>query len=183
MDATTIPTDERTLVVQVFGELRQSLKDYMIDRDFLMSNAQVFTYLIYAPICLAIASDGVVDEHEIILLEAITKDADVNKTVNLDLHEIIAIAPEPSNIMLNEEFNMRIDAELLYLSRNINKYEKNIISAVKSLLKIDSKPTSETSFSATFSKWFEFVVERNLSKNKEEQLKKIKDYKQKIGLK
>ena len=130
----------------------------MNDRDFQMSNAQIFTYLLYAPVCLAVASDRQVDEEEIRLLEKITKGADVNSAVNINLMEVIAIAPEPSDIMLNEEFNMRVDAELLYLSRNMDKYETVFIDAVKTLLKLDKDPKSDTSLSTTFSKWFEFRI-------------------------
>jgi len=182
MDATIITPEERTQIVQVFGELRQFLTPYMTDRDFKMSNAQTFTFLIYAPVCLAVASDREVDEQEIKLLDKITHNIDVNTAVNLELMEVIAIAPEPSELMLNEEFNMRVDAELLFLSRNIDKYEEAIINSVKTMLKMDKNPDAETSLKNTFSKWFEFVIEKNSSKNKDIELEKIKKYKEKIGL-
>ncbi len=183
MDSTTLTAEEKKQLVLVFSNMRNNLEGYMKDRDFKMSNAQIFTFLMYAPVCLAVASDRQVDESEIRLLDNISKDIDVTTAVNLDLMEIIAIAPEPSDIMLNEEFNMRVDAELLFLSRNIDKYEKPIIESVKSMLKLDKNPESETSLNATFSKWFEFVIEQNASKNKEEELEKVKGYKQKIGIK
>lgn len=182
MEANTLSAEQRTQIVQVFGELRQNLTPYMKDRDFQMSNPQVFTFLIYAPVCLAVASDREVDEQEIKLLDKITHNIDVNTAVNLDLMEVIAIASEPSETMLNEEFNMRVDAELLFLSRNIDKYENDIINSVKAMLKLDKEPTAETSLKNTFSKWFEFVVEKNSSKNKAAELEKVKKYKEKIGL-
>ncbi|MBN2890917.1 MAG: hypothetical protein JXL97_03545 [Bacteroidales bacterium] len=182
MDATTLTAEDRVQIVQIFGELRENLSSYMSDREFKMSNAQLFTFLTYAPVCLAIASDRDVDESEIRLLDKITKDIDVNTMVSLDLMEVIAIATEPGEIMLNEEFNMRVDSELLYLSRNIDKYEENILAAVKALLKIDKDPSAETSLTQTFSKWFEFVVKKNANRNDKLELEKVAKYKEKIGL-
>jgi hypothetical protein len=184
MDATTFtPTpEERTLLTLVFKEIREGLADFMNERDFKMSNPQIFTFLTYAPVCLAIASDREVDEAEIRILSKITENIDVNKAVSIELMELMAIAPEPGEVMLNEEFNMRVDAELLYLSRNIDKYEEGIISALKSLLKIDKDPKSPASLHSTFAKWFDYVVERNAGRNKEEELAKVKAYKEKIGL-
>jgi predicted thioredoxin/glutaredoxin len=182
MENIMITAEEKKLILEVFKNIRNNLKKYMTDRNFIMSNAQIFTFLLYAPVCLAIASDGEVDEKEIAILEKITKNIDVNSAVNLDLLELISIAPEPSNIMLNEEFNMRVDAELLYLSRNMNKYEKDIIEAVKNLLKLDRKANNETSLKSIFNKWFDFIIEKNAGKNKEEELKKVEQYKIKLGL-
>ncbi len=182
MDAYTLSPEEKKQLILVFGNLRQNLSSYMQDRKFIMSNAQIFTFLMYAPVCLAIASDREVDEQEIRLLSKITSNIDVNSAVNLDLMEVIAIAPEPSNTMLNEEFNMRVDAELLYLSRNIDKYEDDIITAVKTMLKLDKNPDAETSLKNTFNMWFESIVKQNAGRNKEAELEKIKVYKDKIGL-
>lgn len=182
MDATTLTAEDRMQIVQIFAELRENLSTFMSDREFKMSNAQVFTFLTYAPVCLAIASDGEVDESEIRLLSQITKDIDVNSMVNINLMEVIAIATEPGDIMLNEEFNMRVDSELLFLSRNIEKYEEKIIVAVKALLKMDADPTAETSLTKTFSKWFEYVVKKNANRNDKEELEKVAKYKEKIGL-
>ena len=182
MDATTLSVEERKLVAEIFSNLRSQLNNYMVNRDFKMSNPQIFTFLTYAPVCLAIASDRTVDENEIRLLSKITQNIDVNEMVNLDLMEVIAIAPEPSETMLNEEFNMRVDSELLFLSRNIDVYEEEVIEAVKSLLKLDNDPTSPSSLTVTFSNWFEYVVKENANRNDEEELVKVAKYKEKLGL-
>lgn len=182
MEAITLTSEEKMLVIDIFKSLRMYLSPFMEDRDFVMSNPQIFTFLMYAPVSMAIASDGVVDEKEIRLLDKITKEIDVNTAVNLDLMEVLAMATEPAEILLNEEFNMRVDSELLYLSRNMDKYEDDILKATKELMKLDKNPGSATSLKSTFSKWFEFVIESNAGRNKEEELKKVKKYKEKIGL-
>ena len=182
MDAATLTVEERKLVAEIFSNLRSQLNNYMTNRKFLMSNPQIFTFLTYAPVCLAIASDRNVDENEIRLLSKISQNIDVNKMVNLDLMEVLAIATEPSETMLNEEFNMRVDAELLFLSRNIDDYEEEIIEAVKTLLKLDKEPTAPSSLTVTFSNWFEYVVKENANRNDAEELVKVAKYKEKIGL-
>lgn len=182
MDASNLTVEERTKIVEIFGELRQHLNIYMLERDFVMSNAQIFTFLTYAPVCLAIASDRQVDESEIKMLEKITKNVDVNTMINIDLMEVVAIASEPSNIMLNEEFNMRVDAELLSLARNIDKYEEAIVQAVKTVLKLDKEPAADTSLTTTFSNWFDFVVKKNANKHDNAEMERVKKYKMRIGL-
>ena len=181
MEGYVITQEDIVKLSEVFSEIRQHLDNFMKNRDFKMSNPQIFTFLIYAPISLAIASDGKVDEKEIKLLEKITKNIDVNSTVDLDLLNLLAAAEEPADIMLNEEFNMRIDAEILFLSRNIDKYEDDIINALKKFLEID-KTDSETSLSKTLSMWFDYVIERNAGRDKEQELKKVEEYKKRIGL-
>ena len=84
--------------------------------------------------------------------------------------------------MLNEEFHLRIGAELLYLSRNMDKYEGAIIDSVKSLLKLDSNPERDTSLTKTFSRLMDNIIAKNASRNKEEELKKLKEFKRKLGL-
>lgn len=181
MEATILSEEERVLIIKIFQNLQNNLSGFISDRDFKMSNPQIFTFLMYAPVCLAIASDGVVDEKEIRLLDKISKNIDVTTAVNLELMEVLSQAPESTDVMLNEEFNMRVDSELLFLSRNIDKYENNIIDSVKDLLNLDVSK-KETSLRATFSKWFEYVIEQNAGRNKEEELEKVKKYKDKIGL-
>ncbi len=182
MEGYVITQEDIIKLSGIFSEIRQYLDNYMKDRDFKMSNAQIFTFLIYAPVALAIASDRQVDEKEIRLLEKITKNIDVDSTVDLDLLNLLSAADEPADIMINEEFNMRIDAEILYLSRNIDKYENDIINALKKFLEIDKDPNSPTSLSKTLSMWFDYVIERNAGRDKEQELKKVEEYKKRIGL-
>jgi flagellin-specific chaperone FliS len=182
MEGNIITQEEVAKMANIFKEIRQYLDKYMSDRDFKMSNPQMFTFLMYAPVAFAIASDRNVDAKEIRLLDKITKDIDVENVVNIDLMELLTAAPEPSDIMLNEEFNMRIDAEMLYLSRNIDKYEDDIINALKKFLELDKNPESETSLSKTMSMWFDYVIEHNAGRDKEKELQKVAEYKKRIGL-
>lgn len=182
MEEKTFSQAEISSFISIFKDIRSSLSFYMNDRDFKMSNSQIFTFLLYAPIALGIAADRVVDENEIKLLANLSKNIDVNKIVNIDLMTVLSVVPEPEGVMINEEFNMRVDAEILFLARNIDKYESFVINALKSFLKLDNAPTAETSLTKTFNKWFDFVIEKNAGKNKDTELRNIQSYKAKLGI-
>jgi len=182
MEEKTFTQEDIASFVSIFKEIRSSLNSYMKDREFIMTNSQIFSFLMYAPIALGIASDREVDENEIRMLEKISKNIDVNKIVNIDLMTVLSVVPETENAMLNEEFNMRIDSEILYLARHIDRYESSIINALKLFLKLDKSPESETSLTKTFNKWFDYVIEKNAGKNKDLELKNILSYKTRLGI-
>jgi len=166
----------------LFKEMRNKTERFSKDRDFVMSNPQLFTFLYNTSAALAIASDGTVDEIEIAIIEKLARSIDVNKTVNLNLLEMMSIAVEPENCMTNEEFNLRVGSELLFLSRNMEKYERDFIEGVQALLKFDKNPKKDGSLTSTLGKLMDFVIEHNAGKNKNKELQKIKEYKKRIGL-
>ncbi len=168
-------------VEENFPKIRSLLEDYMNQREFNMSNAQIFIFLTYVPTALAISADKKVDEQELKILDKIAKSIDANQ-LDLNLVELLSFAPEPVGVMLNEEFNLRIGCELLYISRNMEKYEDNFILAVKELLKFDSNPEADTSMTKTFSKFMDTIIEQSLSRNKEQEKEKIQQFKKRLGI-
>lgn len=178
----TISQQEKQFIRQIFDEIRENLDPYFKDRNLVLSNAQVFTFLMFAPSVLAIAADGVVDEKEIAILERISRQVDVGTMVNLDLHEMLAYAPEPENAMINEEFNIIIGGELLYLSRHADTYRQALESAVKSILKFDPQPSNDNSMANSFVKLMDSIIENNVNVAKEEEMKKMKDLQKNLGL-
>ncbi|NOZ33805.1 MAG: hypothetical protein GXO80_00720 [Chlorobi bacterium] len=165
-----------------FKEMRNKTERFSKDRDFNMSNPQLFTFLYNAPATLSIAGDGTVDEIEIAIIEKLARSIDVNKTVNLNLLEIMSVAPEPENCMTNEEFNLRVGSELLYLSRNMEKYERDFIEGIQALLKFDKNPKKDGSMTSALNKLMDFVIENNAGQSKVKELRKVKDYKKRLGL-
>ncbi len=182
MSEITITPEERQFMISVFKDIRTNLETYMTERSFLMSNAQLFAFLMFTPNALAIASDGQVDETEIAALEKISRNIDVRQIVNLNLLEMMAYAFEPEGCMTNEEFNLRAGAELLFLSRNMAKFETHYLAAVKTWLKFDSNPKRDGSMTGTFVKMMDTIVEKNLSKNKDEERKKLDEIKAKLEI-
>ncbi len=170
------------LVKEIFSELRNLLKGYMQERSFMMSNAQIFTFLSYVPNTLAIASDREVDESELKALVNIARSVNVDSMVNLDLLEVLSVAPEPEDIMTNQEFNIRAGAELLHISQNMDNYEEIFINAVKTFLKFDRNPEADTSLSKSFISMMDSMVKMNRSKNKEEETQKLNSIKEKLSL-
>jgi hypothetical protein len=170
------------LVKEIFKELRLHLKNYIQERNFVLSNAQMFTFLSYLPNALAIASDRVIDNSELNALQNIAIAINVDTMVNLDLMEVLAIAPEPDGIMSNQEFNIRAGAELLYIAQNMDIFEKTFLSAVKTFLKFDRHPEHDTSLSKSFAAMMDGLIKNNRSINKLEEKRKLDSIKTELGL-
>ena len=174
--------DTVKFIRSTFKEMRNRVDIFSKDRDFVMSNPQLFTFLYNAPVAMAIASDGIVDEIEIAIIEKLALSIDVNKTVNINLLELMSVAPEPEGCMINEEFNIRVGSELLYLSRNMQKYENDLTKGVKALLKFDKNPEKDGSMTSSLEKLIDFVTENNAGRNKEREIKKVNEYKKRLGI-
>ncbi len=174
--------EQINFIKSTFKEMRNKTYNFSKDRNFIMSNPQLFTFLYNSSVALAIASDGNVDEVEIAIIEKLARSIDVSKTVNINLLEIMSTAPEPENCMTNEEFNLRVGSELLFLSRNMKKYEDDFIEAIKTLLKFDKDPKKDGSMTSALNKLMDFVTENNTGLNKEKEIPKIKEYKKRIGI-
>ncbi len=168
-------------VQSLYPQIRSHLDNYMKERNFIMSNSQIFIFLTYVPTALAISADRRVDEKELKILDKIAKSIDAN-TLDLNLVELLSYAPEPQAVMLNEEFNLRIGCELLYIARNMDKYEDNFIEAVRLLLKFDKNPQLDTSMTKTFSKFMDTIIENSLAIDKEQEMAKIQSFKQRLGI-
>ena len=182
MTISELTNDDKVFIRTVFKEMRDRTNNFATDQDFIMSNAQMFTFLSNAPAALAIASDGKVDTEEIAALEKLSRSIDVYVNVNMDLLEIMSVAFEPEECMTNEEFNMRVGSELLFLARNFSRFENDFISAIKALLTFDFSPGSDGSLTSSFSMLMNSMIENNVSKNKEEEMKKMSEFKEKIGI-
>ncbi len=182
MEISKLTNENKIFIRTIFNEMREQTNCFASDRDFVMSNAQLFTFLSNTPASLAIASDGTVDTQEIASLEKLSRSIDVYITVNMELLEMMSIAFEPENAMSNEEFNMRIGSELLYLSRNMKKYEDNFVAAIKAFLTFDFNPGQDGSLTSSFSMLMNKMIENNVSKNKDAEMKKMNEFKTKIGI-
>ncbi len=181
MESIAITPEAVEEVKKIFPQIRSLLDKYMKDRGFLMSNPQIFIFLTHVPTALAISADRQVDEKELKILDKIAKSIDAN-ALDLSLVEILSFAPEPMGVMLNEEFNLRIGSELLYISRNMDKYENDFVEAVKLLLKFDKNPQADTSMTRTFSRFMDQIIESSLALDKEKELAKVQSFKHRLGI-
>jgi len=163
MTISELTNDDKVFIRTVFKEIRERTNTFAIDRDFIMSSAQLFT-------------------EEISALEKLARGIDVYVTVDMNLLEMMSVAFEPEECMTNEEFNIRVGSELLYLARNLSRYESDFISAIKALLTFDFNPGSDGSLTSSFSLLMNSMIENNVSKNKEEEMRKMNEFKEKIGI-
>lgn len=181
METIAITPEAVEEVKKIYPQIRSHLEKYMKDRNFTMSNSQIFIFLTYVPSALAISADKKVDEKELKILDKIARSIDAN-ALDLNLVELLSFAPEPMGVILNEEFNLKIGCELLYISRNMDKYENDFIQAVKLLLKFDKNPQADTSMTKTFSRFMDQIIESSLALDKEKELAKVQSFKQKLGI-
>ncbi len=182
MNINNLTNEDKVFIRTIFNEMRNNVKGYLEERDFNLSNPQLFTFLSFSSAALAIASDGDVDEKEIGIIEKISKSIDVRSMVQLDLQEMMSVALEPEGTICNEEFNLRAGSEILYLSKNMKTYEDGFIKAIKAMLTFDLNPGRGNSLTASFTKLMDSIIENNASKNKEEEKKKIEQLKQTLGI-
>lgn len=166
----------------VFSEIRTALADFSRERDFHLTNGQLFTFLSFVPNAFAVASDGRVDEEELKVLDGLSRSIKVEVFVNLDLEEMLTLAAEPDNCILNEEFNIRAGAELLYLCRNLGRYEEAFVVALKAFLKFDRDPKEPASLTNSFVSMMNTMVEKNVSLNKEAEKANLAAFQKRLGL-
>jgi hypothetical protein len=182
MTINELKNEDKVFIRTIFKEMRDKTNSFSKERNFIMSNAQLFTFLSNTPAALAIASDGNVDVEEIAALEKLARGIDVYVSVDMNLLEFMSLAFEPDNCMINEEFNMRVGSELLFLARNLKRFENDFVAALKAMLTFDFHPQKDGSLTASFNLLMNSMVENNVSRNKEEEMKKMNEFKQKIGI-
>ncbi len=182
MDIINLTQEDKVFIRTIFKEMRSNLEKYMTDRDFIMSNPQIFTFLSFSSAALAIASDGNVDNKEIAIIEKIAQGINVKAMVQMDLQEMMSVAFQPDETMIDAEFNLRAGAEILFLSKNMKAYEEDFMKAIKAMLTFDLNPGRENSLTDSFTKLMDSIIENNSSKNKAEEMKKIEQLKQTLGI-
>lgn len=183
MSEKQLTEQEINFIKSQFAAIRSELDEYCKDRDFILTNAQLFTFLTFTPNTIAIAGDGKVDDTEILALFNLSRTISVEGMISSpELDTTLKIPEEPENCISNPEFNMRVGSELLYLSRNMPKYEQNLITALKILLSFDTNPKAEGSMTDSFLKMMDSIVDNNVSENKDEEQKKLDMVKQQLDI-
>jgi len=177
-----LTAEDKQFIRTVFHEMRKSAQAFMDERNFVMSNPQLFAFLSNAPSAFAIAGDGAVDAMEIAILERLAKVIDVKVYVSLELMEMMSVAAEPENVMCNEEFNLRVGSELLFLARNADRFEANFVSALKAMLAFDLNPNADGSMTKSFNALMDNTIKHNKSTNKDAETAKLNRFKAQIGI-
>jgi hypothetical protein len=165
---------ERILLEDFFSESRQTLHEYLADREVYFSNSQLFAFISVSPIAIAIASDGALDLAEISML------IDLASYFERDiLPKSFDELPQPENVISNEGFRKIIYSELKYLCLHMQDLEKPLIKCLHSLIKLDEQLSREQppklSIKQKIKDMMKGVIYNNLGKDviEEEKIHKV----------
>lgn len=129
--ATLTAEQERILLQTFFTEAREILHEYFNTRSFLLSNSQLFSFILVSPVTIAIASDGTLDLTETTMLVDIAAYFDQLMPTAFDS------LSQPKGILSDKEFKKIVYSELRYLSLNMQKYEASLLEVIKKLITLD----------------------------------------------
>ena len=62
------PAEEKVILNNFFTEVRELLAEYCREREMVLSNSQLYAFLLVSPVTIAIATDGTVDFSETTML-------------------------------------------------------------------------------------------------------------------
>ncbi|EAY30243.1 hypothetical protein [Microscilla marina] len=128
------PTEEKVILNDFFAEVRELLADYCQEREMVLSNSQLYAFLLVSPITIAIATDGTVDFSETTML------VDVAAYFDRDiLSSEFDQLEQPEDVLPDDIFKKRVYTELRYLCVSMNRYEEKLIACLKALIKLDER--------------------------------------------
>jgi len=163
------PDQEKSILNNFFTEIRELLSEYCEEREMVMTNSQLFAFLLVSPVSIAIATDGTVDFSETTMLVDVA--AYFDRGV---LPSEFDTLPQPDNVMTDHVFKKRIYTELRYLCVSMNRYEGNLIEGLKALIKVDEKLSQtgeEDSIKRKIAETLNNVIYNNLGKDSIEEPK------------
>ncbi|NJL13517.1 MAG: hypothetical protein HC913_11275 [Microscillaceae bacterium] len=174
------PETERALIEKFFAEARQTLHEYLSERELELSNAQLFALLLVSPITIAIASDGSLDFSEVNMLVDIA--AYFEKDV---LPKQLDHFTQPEKVMSDNHFRKIVFSELRYLSLHMAEHEAALLMALHQLIHLDdtvSRPqASSFSVRRRIVEMMQSVIYNNLGPDAVEE-SKLRAVLQKLGL-
>ena len=128
------PDQEKSILNNFFTEIRELLAEYSEEREMVMTNSQLFAFLLVSPVSIAIATDGTVDFTETTMLVDVA--AYFDRGV---LPSEFDTLPQPEDVMTDHIFKKRIYTELRYLCVSMNRYEEKLLEGLKALINLDEK--------------------------------------------
>ncbi|WP_299452426.1 hypothetical protein [uncultured Microscilla sp.] len=128
------PAEEKVILNDFFAEVRELLADYCQEREMILSNSQLYAFLLVSPITIAIATDGTVDFSETTML------VDVAAYFDRDiLSSEFDQLEQPEGVLPDDIFKKRVYTELRYLCVSMNRYEEKLIAGLKALIQLDER--------------------------------------------
>lgn len=128
------PAEEKAILNDFFIEVRELLANYCQEREMVLSNSQLYAFLLVSPITIAIATDGTVDFSETTMLVDVAAYFD-RGILSSDFDQL----HQPNDVLSDDIFKKRIYTELRYLCVSMNRYEEKLIAGLKALIKLDER--------------------------------------------
>lgn len=128
------PAEEKVILNNFFTEVRGLLADYCQEREMVLSNSQLYAFLLVSPVTIAIATDGTVDFSETTMLVDVAAYFDRN-ILPSEFDEL----DQPEKVLADDIFKKRIYTELRYLCVSMNRYEEKLIAGLKALIDLDEQ--------------------------------------------
>lgn len=169
------PVEEKVILNNFFAEVRALLAEYCHEREMVLTNSQLFAFLLVSPVSIAIATDGAVDFSETTMLVDVA--AYFDRGV---LPSEFDTLEQPEDAMSDHVFKKRIYTELRYLCVSMNRYEDKLIEALKALIQMDerlSQTGEEDSIKRKIVETMNNVIYNNLGKDsiEEPKIQKVLD--------
>lgn len=133
------PAEEKVILNEFFTEVRELLAAYCQEREMVLSNSQLYAFLLVSPITIAIATDGTVDFSETTMLVDVAAYFD-RGILSSDFDQL----DQPKDVLPDDIFKKRIYTELRYLCVSMNRYEEKLIAGLKALIKLDERLSQTT---------------------------------------
>ncbi len=125
---------EKKILVDFFAFLRTELADYLSQRNLILSNSQLFGFVLISPATIAIASDGNLDMTEITMLVDLASYFERGSfSTDFDLLE------QPKDHVTDKQFKKIAYSELKFLCLNMEIYEEKLLNCLRKLLEIDGE--------------------------------------------
>lgn len=169
------PAEEKVILNNFFAEVRALLAEYCYEREMVLTNSQLFAFLLVSPVSIAIATDGTVDFSETTMLVDVA--AYFDRGV---LPSEFDTLEQPEEAMSDHVFKKRIYTELRYLCVSMNRYEDKLVEALKALIQMDkrlSQTGEEDSIKRKIVETMNNVIYNNLGKDsiEEPKIQKVLD--------
>lgn len=122
---------EKELLQTFFAEAREILQDYFMERSLVLSNSQLFSFVLVSPIAIAIASDGVLDLTETTML------VDTASYFDQLMPTAFDSLAQPKGVLSDKEFKKIIYDELRHITLNMERHEAKLLEVIKHLIALD----------------------------------------------
>ncbi len=177
---TYTPEEEKAILTDFFAFVRETLAEYFEERNLILSNSQLFGFVLITPATIAIASDGNLDMTEITMLVDVASYFE-RGSFSTDFD----VLPQPENPITDKKFKKIVYTELKFLCIKMSHYEEKLLKCLRKLLELDEQislvQNPKYSVKIRVKEMMNSVIYNNLGVDELEEIK-LKNIFEKLGL-